>query len=296
MARAGLRDPEKPIGSYLFSGPTGVGKTEVCKQLAHTMGIDFIRFDMSEYMERHAVSRLIGTPPGYVGFEQGGLLTDKIDQSPHCVLLLDEIEKAHPSVHKVLLQIMDDAKLTDGQGRVANFQNVYLVMTSNIGATLEEIRGIGFNAETETVEDQRIDLIKKVFSPEFVGRLDEAVDFNDLTEVKHFLEILDVHMTPLLADLEKQGVRVKFNKGAKEYIVDQCMGQKLGARPVKKSIEDCFQSPISDAFCTEAFNAGDTIHISAPKNDNDDGLQFSFRAPRARRLTGPKEKAPQVNI
>src|SRR5476651_65698 len=179
LSRAGLRDQEKPIGNYLFSGPTGVGKTEVAKQLASTLGIELTRFDMSEYMERHSVSRLIGSPPGYVGFEQGGLLTDKVDQHPHCVLLLDEIEKAHPDLYNILLQVMDYGKLTDHNGKVVDFRNVILIMTTNAGAADMAKEAIGFQRVGREGEDD--DAIKRMFTPEFRNRLDAVIGFSGLT-------------------------------------------------------------------------------------------------------------------
>jgi ATP-dependent Clp protease ATP-binding subunit ClpA len=287
----------KTLGSFMFVGPTGVGKTELTKQLAEELNIPLIRYDMSEFSEQASVKRLIGADPSFVGYEDGGQLVNDIRKNPSCVLLLDEIEKAHSSVYKVLLQIMDDAKLKDGQGRVANFQNCYVVMTSNIGASVEEIRGIGFAAETKTVETQRLDLIKQVFSPEFVGRLDEAVDFNDLTEMKDFMKIIDVHLAPQIEDLKAHDINVEFNDNAKEYIVNKCLKEKLGARPIKKALETYFQTPISEAFCAEAFNAGDTITVSAPKNDNDgESLDFAYTKPKQLRLGAPKqEKALQMN-
>ncbi len=175
LARAGLREPEKPIGNYLFAGPTGVGKTEVAKQLADTLGVELIRFDMSEYMEKHAISRLIGAPPGYVGFDQGGLLTDGVDQNPHCVLLLDEIEKAHPDVFNILLQVMDHGKLTDHNGRSTDFRNVILIMTSNAGATEQAKEAIGFGRDRREGEDTAA--IERTFSPEFRNRLDATISF-----------------------------------------------------------------------------------------------------------------------
>tara|TARA_R110002126_G_scaffold13118_7_gene57121 strand:- start:4983 stop:7406 length:2424 start_codon:yes stop_codon:yes gene_type:complete len=280
----------KTLGSFMFVGPTGVGKTELTKQLAAELDVPLIRYDMSEFSEQASVKRLIGADPSFVGYEDGGQLVNDIRKNPSCVLLLDEIEKAHPSVYKVLLQIMDDAKLKDGQGRVADFQNCYVVMTSNVGASIEEVRGIGFAAETKTVEAQRLDLIKQVFSPEFVGRLDEAVDFNDLTEMKDFLKIIDVHLAPQIEDLKTHDIHVNFNDNAKEYIVNKCLKEKLGARPIKKALETYFQTPVSEAFCSEAFNAGDTINVSAPKNDNDDGLQFDYTMPKQRRLAAPKKE------
>ena len=281
----------KTLGSFMFVGPTGVGKTELTKQLAAELDIPLIRYDMSEFSEQASVKRLIGADPSYVGYEDGGQLVNDIRKNPSCVLLLDEIEKAHSSVYKILLQIMDDAKLKDGQGRVANFQNCYVVMTSNIGATIEEVRGIGFAAETKTVESQRLDLIKQVFSPEFVGRLDEAVDFNDLSEMKDFMKIIDVHLAPQIEDLKAHNINVAFNDNAKEYIVNKCLKEKLGARPIKKAIETYFQTPVSEAFCAEAFKAGDTIVVSAPENDNaGDGLTFEYKGPEMLRLGAPKKE------
>src|SRR6201999_2196303 len=178
LARAGLREPEKPIGNYLFSGPTGVGKTEVARQLASTMGIELIRFDMSEYMERHSVSRLIGAPPGYVGFDQGGMLTDAIDQHPHCVLLLDEIEKAHPDLFNILLQVMDHGKLTDHNGKTVDFRNVILILTTNAGAADMAKAAIGFGRESREGDDQ--EAINRMFTPEFRNRLDSIISFAPL--------------------------------------------------------------------------------------------------------------------
>ena len=199
LSRVGLRDENKTIGSFLFTGPTGVGKTEISKQLSEIMGIDLIRFDMSEYMERHTVSRLIGAPPGYVGFDQGGLLTEAIVKSPHCVLLLDEIEKAHPDIFNILLQVMDAGVLTDNNGRKADFRNVILIMTTNIGAELLSKRNIGFSETTN--ETDAMNSLNKLFSPEFRNRLDETIQFSYLD--KHvILSIVDKFLTKLQAQLD----------------------------------------------------------------------------------------------
>ena len=276
----------KTQGSFMFVGPTGVGKTELSKQLANELGVPLIRYDMSEFGESAAVKRFIGADPSYVGYEEGGQLINDIRANPSCVLLLDEIEKAHPDVYKILLQVMDDAKLKDGKGRVADFQGVYVIMTSNIGANLEEIRGIGFGAETQTVEDQRIELVRQVFSPEFVGRMDASIDFNDLDEVEHFVKILDVHLQPQLDDLADKGIKVKFQANAKKYLAEKCLETKLGARPLKKALEDYFQSPLIDAFYESSLDEGDTVIVRAPKNDND-ALDIKYQKPEPKRLMAP---------
>lgn len=281
----------KTLGAFMFAGKTGVGKTELSQQLAKELGVPLIRYDMSEYQEATAYKRLTGADPGYVGYDEGGQLVNDIRENPSCVLLLDEIEKAHPSVYKVLLQVLDNAKIKDGQGRVADFQNVYVVMTSNIGATLEEIRGIGFNAKSTTVETQRADMIKQVFSPEFVGRMDDIVEFNDLDNVEDFVKILDIHLQPQIDGLKDKGIKVKFDQSAKEFIADVAMEQKLGARPAKKAIEDYFQKPLVKAFCEGALGEGYSVTVKAPKNDNDEALDIRYRKPAQKRLPAPKATA-----
>ena len=228
MARAGLRDPEKPIGSYLFSGPTGVGKTEVAKQLAKALGIELIRFDMSEYMERHAVSRLIGAPPGYVGFEQGGLLTDKVDQHPHAVILLDEIEKAHPDLYNILLQVMDYGKLTDNNGKSVDFRNVILIMTTNAGAAQMAKSPIGFASHLTSEADN--EEIKRLFSPEFRNRLDAIVPFAHLPP-KAVLRVVDKFIMQLEAQLADRRVSISLSDDARDYLAKEGYDPVMGARP-----------------------------------------------------------------
>lgn len=235
MSRAGLRDPEKPIGSYLFSGPTGVGKTEVAKQLSRTLGIELIRFDMSEYMERHAVSRLIGAPPGYVGYEQGGLLTDKIDQHPHCVLLLDEIEKAHPDLFNILLQVMDYGRLTDNNGKTIDFRNVILIMTTNAGASQLAKAPIGFEANRRADDDE--EEIKRLFTPEFRNRLDAIIPFDPLTQ-KTILRVVDKFIMQLEAQLADRRVAISLSDKAREYLADKGYDPVMGARPLARVVQE----------------------------------------------------------
>jgi ATP-dependent Clp protease ATP-binding subunit ClpA len=282
MARAGLRDPEKPIGSYLFSGPTGVGKTEVCKQLAHTMGIDFIRFDMSEYMERHAVSRLIGTPPGYVGFEQGGLLTDKIDQTPHCVLLLDEIEKAHPDIYNLLLQVMDYGKLTDNNGKTIDFRNVILVMTTNAGAKELSKTPIGF---MNTIADQDdSEEIKRTFSPEFRNRLDAIVPFTALSP-DTVIQIVDKFIMQLEAQLSDRNVVITLSNAARHYLGNKGYDPAMGARPLARVIQDDVKKELAEELLFGKLTEGGDVII-----DVVDGALF-FEYPKQRRIT---KKADEV--
>ncbi len=276
MARAGLRDPEKPIGSYLFSGPTGVGKTEVCKQLAHTMGIDFIRFDMSEYMERHAVSRLIGTPPGYVGFEQGGLLTDKIDQTPHCVLLLDEIEKAHPDIYNLLLQVMDYGKLTDNNGKTIDFRNVILVMTTNAGAKELSKTPIGF---MNTIADQDdSEEIKRTFSPEFRNRLDAIVPFTALSP-DTVIQIVDKFIMQLEAQLSDRNVVITLSDAARHYLGNKGYDPAMGARPLARVIQDDVKKELAEELLFGKLTEGGDVIIDVV----DDALFFEY--PKQRRIT-----------
>ncbi|MGD0104618.1 MAG: ATP-dependent Clp protease ATP-binding subunit ClpA, partial [Rhodopila sp.] len=235
LARAGLREPEKPIGNYLFSGPTGVGKTEVARQLASTMGIELIRFDMSEYMERHSVSRLIGAPPGYVGFDQGGMLTDAIDQHPHCVLLLDEIEKAHPDLFNILLQVMDHGKLTDHNGKTVDFRNVILIMTTNAGASDMAKEAIGFGREVRTGEDE--DAIKRLFTPEFRNRLDATITFAGLTP-EIVGRVVEKFVMQLEAQLADRNVTIELSSAAKEWLAERGYDRLYGARPLGRVIQE----------------------------------------------------------
>ncbi len=258
MARAGLRSPDKPIGSFLFSGPTGVGKTEVAKQLAKILGIGFLRFDMSEYMERHAVSRLIGAPPGYVGFDQGGLLTEAVAKTPHAVLLLDEIEKAHPEIFNVLLQVMDHGKLTDNTGKVADFRHVVLVMTSNVGARELDKNKLGFGERTTLGDDDRS--YKNAFPPEFRNRLDARIAFQSLRP-ETMLKIVDKFLKELSAQLADRDVTLTASDAARSYLADKGYDRALGARPLARLIDDELKRPLSDLILFGALERGGTVDV-----------------------------------
>ena len=243
MSRSGLGSKDKPVGSFLLAGPTGVGKTEVAKQLAKTLGVEFIRFDMSEYMEQHSVSKLIGTPPGYVGYEQGGILVDKIRNNPHAVLLLDEIEKAHPSVFNVLLQVMDYGKLTDNKDKSADFRNVVILMTSNVGAEAAKKRSIGFGEITK-VDDNKNDALKNVFSPEFRNRLDSIIQFNQLDK-ENILSIVDKFLSGLSVDLAEKSVEVQYTDKLKNYLAEKGFDPLMGARPMTRLIQEKVKQPLA---------------------------------------------------
>ena len=258
LSRAGLRDDNKTIGSFLFTGPTGVGKTEISKQLSEIMGIDLIRFDMSEYMERHTVSRLIGAPPGYVGFDQGGLLTEAIVKSPHCVLLLDEIEKAHPDIFNILLQVMDAGILTDNNGRKADFRNVILIMTTNIGAELLAKRNIGFS--TSSNESDAMNSLNKLFTPEFRNRLDETIQFNYL-EKSIILSIVDKFLTKLQAQLDKRNVEIVVSKAVINWIADNGYDKEMGARPMERFISKNIKKPLVDKLLFGNLKSGGQINL-----------------------------------
>lgn len=284
MSRAGLRDPEKPIGSYLFSGPTGVGKTEVAKQLSKTMGIELIRFDMSEYMERHSVSRLIGTPPGYVGFEQGGLMTDKIDQHPHCVLLLDEIEKAHPDLFNILLQVMDYGKLTDNNGKTIDFRNVILIMTTNAGASDLAKTPIGFGREVGDSGDGYADneAITKTFAPEFRNRLDAIVPFQNLSQ-NTVERVVDKFVMQLEAQLADRGVSIDLSNEARGYLAKEGYDPSMGARPLGRVIQEKIKQPLAEEILFGALTEGGVVVI-----DFEDGaLTFSYEKRDVPRLGKP---------
>ena len=258
LSRVGLRDDNKTIGSFLFTGPTGVGKTEISKQLSEIMGIDLIRFDMSEYMERHTVSRLIGAPPGYVGFDQGGLLTEAIVKSPHCVLLLDEIEKAHPDIFNILLQVMDAGILTDNNGRKADFRNVILIMTTNIGAELLAKRNIGFS--TSSNESDAMNSLNKLFTPEFRNRLDETIQFNYL-EKSIILSIVDKFLTKLQAQLDKRNVEIVVSKAVINWIADNGYDKEMGARPMERFISKNIKKPLVDKLLFGNLKSGGQISL-----------------------------------
>ncbi|MBL8444227.1 MAG: ATP-dependent Clp protease ATP-binding subunit ClpA [Zoogloeaceae bacterium] len=243
MSRSGLGNPQKPIGSFLFSGPTGVGKTEVARQLAYTLGIELVRFDMSEYMERHAVSRLIGAPPGYVGFDNGGLLTEAVTKKPHCVLLLDEIEKAHPDIYNILLQVMDHGTLTDNNGREADFRNVIIVMTTNAGAEAMQKSVMGFSAKRELGDE--MGEIKRMFSPEFRNRLDATISFAALDNTV-ILKVVDKFLMQLEAQLHEKKVEAHFTDELKAWLASEGFDPLMGARPMARLIQDAIRSALAD--------------------------------------------------
>ena len=263
LSRAGLRDDNKTIGSFLFAGPTGVGKTEISSQLASIMGIELVRFDMSEYMERHTVSRLIGAPPGYVGFDQGGLLTEAVVQNPHCVLLLDEIEKAHPDIFNLLLQIMDSGVLTDNNGRKADFRNVIVVMTTNAGADLLEKKSIGFSDQSN--ESDALLSLKKLFSPEFRNRLDEIIQFNYLP-MKVILSIVDKFLTKLQAQLDDRNVELIYSKKVLNWIAKNGYNKEMGARPMERFITNKIKKPLVDKVLFGDLRKGGQIKADLADN------------------------------
>ncbi len=263
LSRAGLRDDNKTIGSFLFAGPTGVGKTEITTQLSNMMGIELVRFDMSEYMERHTVSRLIGAPPGYVGFDQGGLLTEAVVQNPHCVLLLDEIEKAHPDIFNLLLQIMDSGVLTDNNGRKADFRNVIVVMTTNAGADLLEKKSIGFSDQSN--ESDALLSLKKLFSPEFRNRLDEIIQFNYLP-MKVILSIVDKFLTKLQAQLDARNVELIYSKKVLNWIAENGYNKEMGARPMERFITNQIKKPLVDKVLFGDLSKGGQIKVDLVSN------------------------------
>ncbi len=271
LARAGLRQAEKPIGCYLFSGPTGVGKTEVAKQLAHIMGVELLRFDMSEYMERHTVSRLIGAPPGYVGFDQGGLLTDGVDQHPHCVLLLDEIEKAHPDLFNILLQVMDHGKLTDHNGKKIDFRNVVLIMTTNAGASDAAKESIGFGRGKRTGEDE--EAIKKLFTPEFRNRLDATITFAALGR-DTIDRVVEKFVLELEAQLTDRDVTFDLTPEATRWLGEKGYDDTFGARPLARVIQDHIKKPLADEILFGKLKGGGTVRVLLDREK--DSLAFEF--------------------
>ncbi|MBN9505248.1 MAG: ATP-dependent Clp protease ATP-binding subunit ClpA [Altererythrobacter sp.] len=286
LSRAGLRDPDKPIGSFLFSGPTGVGKTEVARQLASIMGIELKRFDMSEYMERHSVSRLIGAPPGYVGYDQGGLLTDAIDQHPHCVLLLDEIEKAHPDLFNILLQVMDHGKLTDHHGKTVDFRNVVLIMTTNAGASDMARQGIGFGAGTK-VEAQD-EAVKKMFTPEFRNRLDAIVPF-DYLGTETVSRVVDKFILQLELQLAEQNVHIQFDTDAREWLARRGYDKLMGARPMARLLQEKVKQPLAEELLFGKLAHGGEVHVSV----KDDALAFELTPAAPRPAKSPRKKPPK---
>jgi ATP-dependent Clp protease ATP-binding subunit ClpA len=293
LSRAGLRDQEKPIGNYLFSGPTGVGKTEVARQLASTLGIELVRFDMSEYMERHSISRLIGAPPGYVGFDQGGLLTDAIDQHPHCVLLLDEIEKAHPDLYNILLQVMDHGKLTDHNGRTVDFRNVILIMTTNAGASDMAKEAIGFGREARTGEDE--DAIKRMFTPEFRNRLDATITFAALTP-EIVGRVVEKFVMQLEAQLADRNVTIELSSAAKEWLAERGYDRLYGARPLGRVIQEHIKKPLAEELLFGKLTKGGSVKVTLKDNK----LEFEYTEASPPVLSKPdsdegsSEREPEV--
>ncbi|MEO0681195.1 MAG: ATP-dependent Clp protease ATP-binding subunit ClpA [Pseudomonadota bacterium] len=281
LSRAGLREPEKPIGNYLFAGPTGVGKTEVAKQLADIMGVELKRFDMSEYMEKHSVSRLIGAPPGYVGFDQGGLLTDSVDQHPHCVLLLDEIEKAHPDVFNILLQVMDHGKLTDHNGKTVDFRNVVLIMTSNAGASELAKSAIGFGRDRREGEDTAA--IERTFTPEFRNRLDAVISFGPLPK-EVILQVVEKFVLQLEAQLMDRGVSIELTKPAAEWLAEKGYDDRMGARPLGRVIQEHIKKPLAEELLFGKLAKGGLVKVGL----KDGALDLKITEPESPKLAGGK--------
>ena len=291
LSRAGLREPEKPIGSYLFAGPTGVGKTEVAKQLGLVMGVELIRFDMSEYMERHTVSRLIGAPPGYVGFDQGGLLTDAIDQHPHCVLLLDEIEKAHPEIFNILLQVMDNGQLTDANGRKVDFRNVIIIMTTNAGASDAAKYAIGFAGGKK--HDETDAAIKRMFTPEFRNRLDATIQFAGLSP-EIINRIVQKFVLQLEVQLADRGVTFELTDEATKWLADRGFDDEMGARPLARVIQEHVKKPIADEILFGALRNGGVVSVKLHKDDKTK-LDFEF-IPDPEKADKPKDGGGDANV
>ena len=266
MARSGLGEEGKPIGSFLFAGPTGVGKTEVTRQLALTMGIELIRFDMSEYMESHSVSRLVGSPPGYVGFDRGGLLTEAVTRNPHAVLLLDEVEKAHPDIFNILLQVMDHGKLTDASGREADFRNVILVMTTNAGAQLSARRSIGFTEQDHSTD--AMEVIRKTFAPEFRNRLDAIISFRAL-DLSIILKVVDKFVLELEEQLALKNVSISVTRTAREWLAEKGFDPKMGARPMRRVIQEQIKRPLADDLLFGDLTEGGEVRVNAPRGKGD---------------------------
>jgi len=280
LARAGLREPEKPIGNYLFTGPTGVGKTEVAKQLSSILGIPLQRFDMSEYMERHSVSRLIGAPPGYVGFDQGGLLTDAVDQNPHCVLLLDEIEKAHPDLFNILLQVMDNGRLTDQHGKSVDFRNVILIMTTNAGASDMARETVGFGNLTREGEDEQA--VQKMFTPEFRNRLDAIVPFGYLPTTV-VARVVDKFILQLELQLADRGVHIQLDDESKAWLTEKGYDKLYGARPMGRLIQEKIKQPLAEELLFGKLVHGGEVTVKM----KDGALSFAIESAAPKK---PKKK------
>ena len=283
LARAGLREPNKPIGSYLFAGPTGVGKTEVAKQLAMTQGLELLRFDMSEYMERHTVSRLIGAPPGYVGYDQGGLLTDAVNQNPHSILLLDEIEKAHPDIYNILLQVMDNGFLTDSNGRKVDFRNVIIIMTTNAGAADASKAEIGFGRGYKS--DEQGIAIKRRFSPEFRNRLDAIISFGALTP-SDIAKVVDKFIIQLEAQLSDRKIEFEVTKAANLWLANKGYDKRYGARPLGRTIQEFIKKPLADEILFGKLKSGGLVKISV--DSKKENLSFKIIPPAKLKIEGRK--------
>ncbi len=286
LARAGLREPEKPIGCYLFAGPTGVGKTEVAKQLAKVLGVEMIRFDMSEYMERHTISRLIGAPPGYVGFDQGGLLTDGVDQNPYCVLLLDEIEKAHPDLFNILLQIMDHGKLTDHNGKQVNFRNVILIMTSNAGAADMARPAYGFTRSKREGED--VEAISRMFAPEFRNRLDAVISFSHLPR-EVIRQVVDKFIAQLEAQLADRAVTIELTDEAREWLADNGYDEQMGARPMGRLIQQTIKTPLADEVLFGRLKSGGAVRVVVVASATTGLKVLGFEYPEGKVIPKPEK-------
>jgi ATP-dependent Clp protease ATP-binding subunit ClpA len=269
LSRAGLREPTKPWGCFLLAGPTGVGKTEVTQQLAKLLGIELLRFDMSEYMERHTVSRLIGAPPGYVGYDQGGLLTDGVMKHPYCLVLLDEIEKAHPDVFNLLLQVMDNGTLTDNNGRKADFRHTILMMTNNAGAQEGSRNTMGFSEQNHTTDS--LEVIKRIFTPEFRNRLDGIIQFNPLG-VEDVRNVVDKFISQLQGQLDNKGVSLEISKEARDWLGTHGYDQKMGARPMARLIQDVIKEPLAEQLLFGALADGGVVKVTTLK----DKLHFDY--------------------
>jgi ATP-dependent Clp protease ATP-binding subunit ClpB len=282
--RAGLSDPQRPIGSFLFLGPTGVGKTELVRALAEFLFDDekaMIRIDMSEYMEKHSVARMIGAPPGYVGYEEGGQLAEQVRRKPYSVVLFDEVEKAHPDVFNALLQILEDGRLTDGQGRTVNFKNTVIVMTSNVGSGQVQNNKIGFSVHTkqtsnEDLKKKLLDALKQSFRPEFLNRIDDIIVFNSLTR-EHLGSIIDIQLRRVARLLEDRGIGLEVTQAAKDAVVTEGYDPAFGARPMRRAIQRLIQDPLSLMLLKGEYQAGETVVVDADSGTN--ALHFGKRVP-----------------
>jgi ATP-dependent Clp protease ATP-binding subunit ClpA len=287
LSRAGLREPNKPIGSYLFTGPTGVGKTEVTRQLASILGVELHRFDMSEYMERHSVSRLIGSPPGYVGYDEGGLLTDAVLQHPHSIVLLDEIEKAHPDLFNILLQVMDNGTLTDATGRKVDFRNVILVMTTNAGASDASKNSIGFGRGKKT--DEQEEALKRLFTPEFRNRLDSVITFGGLTPAI-IEKVVEKFILQLEIQLADRNVTIELAEGARDWLAKRGFDADFGARPLARVISEHVKKPMAEELLFGKLAKGGTVKIGHDKKKDELTFKYVEEKPRKKPSKGKTEK------